>query len=230
MAISGNNPRLNLLRRLSADSGTEIIYRYSSDFPQLPDYVLFAQSRGWRMFPTPGRLWIESIEIADATSDLTRLGQWADELSGFNWSVATGPESGVFAIESAEPYGLSNLRELSQLDWPETLYSSSRNYLVAFFNYPSGKRAIGSGRIEIAPGLTVIADGGSVVIPPPHDPERWPGSDAPVLESPEWLNECAFESVEPDDPPVQEDPSIQETRRFTLIRGGRYWGGRVPQQ
>jgi len=221
MAIRGNNPRLTLLRKLSADSGTEIIYRSSSDFPQLPDYVLFASARGWRLFPTPGRLWVEDIGIEEATSDLAQLGQWADELAGFNWSVACGPESGVFALEAAEPYGLCSLRELSQLDWPETLYSSSHNYLVAFFSYPSRKRAIGGGRIEIAPGLTVIADGGSVVIPPPHDPERWPGSDVPVMESPEWLDECAFEF---------DDPPIQETRPFTIIRGGLYLRERMPQQ
>jgi hypothetical protein len=173
------------------------------------------------MYPTPGRIWIEDIGIENATSDLTQLGQWADELAGFNWSVATGQESGVFALEAEEPYGLSSLRDLSQLDWSETLYFSSRNYLIAFFRYPYRMRAIGDGSIEIAPGLTVRADGESVVVPPPRDPGRWPGSDAPVLESPEWLNECAFELIQP-------DPPIQETRRFTLIRGGLY--GRTPQQ
>ena len=173
------------------------------------------------MFPTPGRLWIDGIGIEDATSDLAQLAQWADELSGFNWSVATGHESGVFALEATEPYGLRSLRELSQLDWPETLYSSSSNYLIAFFRYPNRRRAIGAGKIEIAPGIIVRTDGESVVIPPPHDPERWPVSDEAVLESPEWLSECVFASIEP-------DPAIQETRRFTLIRGGLY--GRTTQK
>jgi len=230
MAISENNPRLNLSRRLPSDSDTQISYSSSSDFPQLPDYVLLAASRGWRMFPTPGAQWVEGIGIDDATSDLAQLGQWANDLSGYHWSLVTGPESGVFALEAQAPDGLSSLRILSEPDWPETLYSGSNNYSVAFFSYPSCKRAIGAGRIEIAPGLTVIADGGSLVIPTPHDLERWPGFNAPILESPEWLNEGAFESVEPDDPPVQEDPPIEETLHFTLIRGGLYWRGRTPQQ
>jgi hypothetical protein len=69
--------------------------------------------------------------------------------------------------------------------------------MVAFFRYPVGMRAISAGRIEIAPGLTVIADGERVVLPA-HNSARWLDLDTPVLESPEWLNECAFVSVEPD--------------------------------
>jgi hypothetical protein len=222
MAIRENNPRLDLLRKLFADSGTETIYNSSYDFPQLPDYVLLAASRGWRMFPAPGQYWVEDIGIEDATSDLTQLGRWADDLSGFHWSLATGPESGVFALEAVEPIGLSSLRRLSQLDWPQTLYARSRYYLVAFWRYPADMRAIDVGGMEIAPGLTVRADGEGVILPP-HDSGRWPCPDAPVLESPTWLNECAFEFVEP-------DPPIQETRGLTLIRGGQYWRGRTPQQ
>jgi Bifunctional DNA primase/polymerase, N-terminal len=220
MAIPENNRRLDPFRRLSANSGTETIYNSWSDFPQLPDYVLLAASRGWRIFPSPGRCWVEGIGIEDATNVLSQLGQWADDLSGFHWSLATGPESGVFALEAEEPYGLSSLRGLSQLDWPETLYSTSHNYMVAFWRYPAGMRAIDAGRIEIAPGLTVRADGESVVLPP-HDSGRWPDLNAPVLESPAWLNEYAFEPAEP-------DPPIQETRHFSLIRGGLYWRGRTP--
>ena len=85
MAISVNNSRLNLYRRLSAKASSETIYSSSTDFPQLPDYVLLAASRGWRMFPTPGRCWVEGIGVEHATSDLTQLSQWADNLSGFHW-------------------------------------------------------------------------------------------------------------------------------------------------
>lgn len=222
MSIKNNNPSLNLLRKRSADSGTETIYNFSSDFPQLPDYVLLAASRGWRMFPAPGSRWVDGIGVDDVTSDLAQLSQWADDLSGFLWSLATAPESGVFALQAEEPLGLSSLRGLSQLDWPETLYVRSRNYMLAFWSYPSGMCAIDAGRIEIAPGLTVLADGESVVLPP-HESGRWPDPDAPVLECPEWLNECVFK-------PADAAPPIQETRRFSLIRGGLYWRGRTPRQ
>jgi hypothetical protein len=220
MAISGNNQRLNPLRKLSGVSDAATIFSSSFDFPRLPDYVVFAASRGWRLFPTPGKCWVEGIGIEDATSDLTQLGQWADDLSGFHWSLATGPESGVFALKAEEPYGPRSMRGLSQLEWPETLCSRASHYMVAFWRYPAGMRAIDAGRQEIAPGLTVIADEESVVLPS-HDSGRWLDLDTPVLESPEWLNECAFMSVDP-------HPPIQETRRFTLIRGGLY--GRTPQQ
>jgi hypothetical protein len=136
--------------------------------------------------------------------------------------LATGPESGVFALKAEEQYGLSSLRGLSQLDWPETLYARSHNCMVVFWRYPAGMRATHAGRVEIAPGLTVIVDGESIVLPPPGF-DNWPIPDAAVLASPEWLNECAFESVDP-------DLQIQETRRFTLIRGGLYWRGRTPRQ
>ena len=222
MDISENNPRLKLLRILSADSGAETIYNSSSDFPHLPNYVLLAASRGWRLFPTPGECWVEGVAVGDATSNLTQLGQWASNLSGFHWSLATGPESGVFALNAQVPDGLGSLRNLSQLDWPETLYARSANYMVIFFRYPVGIRAIDAGRIEIAPGLAVIADGESVVLPA-HESGNWPDLDAPVLESPEWLIVCAFEPAEP-------DPPIQETQRFTLIRGGLYLRGKTPQQ
>lgn len=224
MAILGNKPRLNLFRGLSTDSGTHIIYNSSSDFLQLPDYVLHAAARDWRMFPTPGASWVEGIGIEDATSDLTQLGQWADDLSEsqFHWALATGPESGVFALEAEEPFGLRSLRGLSQLDWPETLYARSRNYMVAFLRYPAGMRSIDTGRLEIAPGLTVRADGESVVLPA-HNSARWLDLDAQVLQCPDWLSEYAFKSAEP-------DPPIQEMRRLTLIRGGLYPGERTSQQ
>jgi hypothetical protein len=174
------------------------------------------------MFPTPGEQWVEGVGIDDATSDLAQLGQWANELSGYHWSLATGSESGVFVLEAQAPYGFRSLRMLSDLDWPETLYAGSSNYMVAFWRYPNGMRAIDLGRFKIASGLTVIADGESVVLPSINF-GTWPIPDAPVLESPDWLNELAFESIEP-------DPPVQETRRFTLIRGGLYWRGRTPQQ
>jgi hypothetical protein len=219
MAIPENNPRLNLLRKLSADSASEIIYNSSSDFPRLPDYVLLAASRGWRIFPTPGSCWVEGIGIEDATSDLTQLSQWADDLSGCDWSLATGPESGTFAIEAEEPYGL---HRLSHLDWPETLYAISRNRMIAFWRYPAGMRAIDAGRIAIARGLIVRTDGESVVLPS-HESGRWPAPDAPVLESPDWLKECAFKPSEPTVP-------TRETRLLKLIRGGLYWRERAPRQ
>ena len=222
MAISENNPHLNLLRKLSADSDTKIIHNSSSDFPQLPELVILAASRGWRLFPTPGECSVEGISFDDATSDLTQLGQRANDLSGFQWSLATGARSGVFVLEAQAPNGLTSLRSLSQLDWPETLYAGSSNYIIVFFLYPAGMRSIGAGRIEIVRGLTVISDGESVVLPP-HESLRWPDPEAPVLESPEWLIELAFE-------PAEADPPIQEMRCFGLIRGGLYWRGRMPQQ
>lgn len=222
MVIPENNPRLNLLWRLSAESGAEAIYSSFFDFPRLPDYVLLSASRGWRMFPTPGCRWVEGIGIKEVTSDLNQLGQWANALTGFNWSLATGPESGVFLLEAEEPDGLCSLRGLSQLDWPETLYDRSRNYMLAFWRYPAGMRAMDAGRIKIAPGLTVRAEGESVVLPP-HNSGIWRDLDAPILASPEWLIVSAFRSTEP-------DPLVQETRRLTLIRGGLYWRERTPRQ
>jgi hypothetical protein len=222
MAIPKNNSRLNLLHRLSADSGNETIYSSSSDFPQLPKQILLAASRGWRMFPTPGSCWIEGIGIKDATNDLTQLGQWAGDLLEFHWSLATGPESGVFALKAEEPYGINGLRGLSQLDWPETLYACSHDYMVSFWRYPAGMRAMYAGRITIAPGLTVLADGESVALPP-YDSGRWPDPEATVLESPEWLSACAFKPAEPAHSP-------QEVRQFTLIQGGLSRRGKTSPQ
>jgi Bifunctional DNA primase/polymerase, N-terminal len=214
MDIPQNNPRSHLFRRLSRASDTEAVSSPSPGFSQLPDYVLLAASRGWQIFPTAGQCWVEGIGVADATSDLTQIGEWTNNLEGFYWSLATGPKSGVFVLEVEEPDGLRSLRRLSQTDWTETLYTRSRFYMVAFWRYPAGMRPIDAGRIEIAPGLAVRADGESVVLPP-QDSGRWPDPDAPVLESPEWLVKCAFRYSEPTSP-------IRETRRFTLIRGGLY--------
>lgn len=63
-----------------------------------------AESRHWQLFPVPvrGRFAKAEAFIKHATSDIAILEGLAYENSGCNWALATGPASGVFAIEASD--------------------------------------------------------------------------------------------------------------------------------
>jgi len=175
----------------------------------LPAEIRRAASRGWRIFrvdPTSRFAPAAALaaRIAYATSDCDRLETEFGEHPASNFAVATGPESGILALEVVSGYaGLAARAGAAILDgegdspgW-RTLVSEAGGRLFAFFNYPAGLRS----RIckQLAPGLTLHGSGGWVLIPPSIHGSGithfYTNPDQPVSDPPAFLirqADCTF--------------------------------------
>jgi hypothetical protein len=100
----------------------------------------------------------------------------------------------------------------------ETLHARAGSKFLAFFPYPEGMRARQRGKVVLAPGLAVRADGDQVVIPP-HAAGSWPDLDASIVDAPEWLRIRAFEPDEEKALPPWIPPRME-------MVGGTRWRGR----
>jgi hypothetical protein len=127
----------------------------------LPIQIIQANRR-WRVFPVQpqNRLVSAKVRIEDATADLAQLEQWACELPGCNWGLATGAASGVFVLEVDTRSADSTLRVLCEDDWGwrQTLLMSAGDTGYAFFRWPAGRAMR---RKNLAPGLRVRGKGAS---------------------------------------------------------------------
>ena len=145
--------------------------QYTHDLPV--EIRSAAESRHWRMFPVPvaGRSDYALAFIKDATCDIATLEQLAFENPTYNWCLATGPESGVFAVKADDESGASSFFSITmkyedETDWNETLESAILGVpYCAFFAWPEGMKLRTANR-RIVPGLSIRGDGDWVLIPP----------------------------------------------------------------
>lgn len=149
----------------------------------IKDHALAYASIGWRIFPahniegskcscgdlkckSPGKHprfngWQDA-----ATSDTKQINQWWDVWPNANIAMATGAQSGVWALDidvkDSGDYSLEKLvaenGELPETPMQET--GSGGNHY--FFSYD--KRM--SNRVSVVPGIDVRADGGLVILAP----------------------------------------------------------------
>ncbi len=168
----------------------------------LPIEVLQA-SRMWHLFPVQpqGRLAPAKVRIEDATADLAQLEQWACELPGCNWGLATGMASGVFVLEVDTRRASSALRILNRDEWDgqQTLQSQAGDTGYAFFRWPAARAMRGSGK-NPAPGLRIRGEGDFVLIPPSVCPSGishvYLDPDAEIAAAPQWLLDSVFAGEE----------------------------------
>jgi hypothetical protein len=177
-------------------------------FPQnageLPIEVRQAAGRLWRLFPlvAHGRSAHAQILIESATCDIAQLERFNSENRGCNWGLATGPSSGVFAVDAddqnnAAAFVAYSMKYEGGESWQETLESVAGDRKAsAFFLWPEGL-VFSATRRTIAQGLRIRGEGDFVPIPPSvnragvpylyHDPE------ASVAPPPKWLVKWCFE-------------------------------------
>jgi hypothetical protein len=167
------------------------------------------QLRGWKVFPIfKGSCTRESHGLIEmATDDLEMIRRWAR--SRPEWAVATGQQSGMFAIEATGVQGSDSLLKLCKDDWGwlETLrmLNGSRRYI--FFTWPVGLITKPQ-NCTLAAGLRVIANGKSVLLPTSRAcgtiPFYFLNPQATVLPTPEWLLRLAFATSQaPAKPPLE---------------------------
>jgi hypothetical protein len=173
---------------------------------RVPSEIYRAAVRhGWRFFPVSSSRHraVTHASPYEATDNLQQLSNWARESP--NWALATGPDSGVFALEVDGDEGLASLLDLCGDDWSwlDTLRSVAGEKRCIFFAWPEGRREI-SGDQQIGEGLNVLGEGDWILMPPscePHGTQHIylnPGSE--VIAAAAWLLVRAFEPADTVDP------------------------------
>jgi putative DNA primase/helicase len=134
--------------------------------------ALFCAERGWHVFPCSPKSKRPLTEngLNDATRDSSIIQGWWKKWPGAMIGVATGSQSGFFAIDlDHDPdKGLDGIATFESLkngsDLPETITTQTpRGGRHLWFKYVSGvKNSAG----KIAPGVDVRGEGGYVIAPP----------------------------------------------------------------
>ncbi|MGD0115628.1 MAG: phage/plasmid primase, P4 family [Dehalococcoidia bacterium] len=155
--------------------------------------------RGWRVFPTDGKIPFAGTHgFKDATSDKAIVLNWWQQRPDANVAGATGPAFGLAIDVDAKNGGDESLRDLQREhgELPPTPTShTGGGGLHLIFAYP--ELADGEtikNEVGIAPGIDVRAEGGYIVLPPSlHISGRryvWDvenGPDTPMAPLPDWL-------------------------------------------
>jgi putative DNA primase/helicase len=130
--------------------------------------------------------------LHDASTDKAKIRQWWETWEDANIGVATGKESGIFALDVDPRRGgaeaLASL-EAKHGKLPETRTADTGggggHYL---FNYPDFPVKNSTG--VLGPGLDIKGESGSIVVAPSlhmsGNRYRW-RNDAPVADAPEWF-------------------------------------------
>ena len=173
----------------------------------LPREVAAGIQRGWCYMPCApqGKTALLKGWPTLATANPETIERWGTRYPGCNWGVATGPISGVFALDVDGEVARASLAAL------ETHYGPLPITLTIvtgredggehlWFRYPVG-RTIRNSAGKLGAGLDVRAAGGYVVVPPSIHPsgKKYIFNDetVPISNAPEWLLELAARSDTP---------------------------------
>jgi hypothetical protein len=113
--------------------------------------------------------------------------------------VATGEESGVFALKFSLDTGISTTREFGERDprISRTLQVRGPNEILTFLEWPAAGLPICTCGV-IASGACLLGEERYVRIPGPgmriHPPCEYVDKEAPALPASEWLMECIHQA------------------------------------
>jgi hypothetical protein len=158
--------------------------------------LLLAAQRGWKIFPLlhNSRFAVRQPLLHHATSNEAQIEHWENQYPECNWAVATGKESGVFAIKFSLDTGLATMREFGERD-PDvsrTLQVRGPNELLTFLEWPAAGLPVWTCGM-IAPGAPLRGEESYVPIPGsgmhiyPHC--EYVDRESPALPASEWLME-----------------------------------------
>jgi hypothetical protein len=133
--------------------------------------------------------------IQSATNNLSMIRNWARHNP--EWAIATGAAAGVFAVQATGVRGPASLLRICQDDWGwlATLRVVKGDQRHIFFTWPAGL-ALRLQSAIIAPGLRLVGEGGSVLLPSSATsgatPFYFADPQARILDAPDWLVRLAF--------------------------------------
>jgi hypothetical protein len=156
--------------------------------------IKLAIQRGWKVFPLihRSRFATEQPLLSQATSSIEQIEKWQKQNPDCLWAVATGEDSGVFAVEFSRDIGIQTMRSLCNGDFSamDTLQIRTAKQVTMFFRWPNEGIPI-SRRELIAEGITVRHSGGFAELPAeadePGDQCRYSNATSPVQDAPSWL-------------------------------------------
>ncbi|HEX5085152.1 MAG TPA: bifunctional DNA primase/polymerase [Blastocatellia bacterium] len=130
--------------------------------------------------------------LHDASTDEAKIRRWWETWEDANIGVATGKESGIFALDVDPRRGgaeaLASL-EAEHGELPETRIAYTGGGGVHYlFKYPDFHVKNSTGML--GPGLDIKGEGGAIVVAPSLHTScrryRW-RNDAPIVDAPEWF-------------------------------------------
>jgi hypothetical protein len=161
----------------------------------LPIEIIQAAGRDWRLVPVPRQSNHPQLDLSGASCDLIDLQTWVHMYPGTSWALATGQTSGVVALE-VDKCARMALQALAgcNAEWcdEEPLQVQTGDRIYAFLSVPQGMCLR---RKWIAPGIRILGDGDSVLLPPSRVsgvPLEYADPDAAVPKVPKWLLDLAF--------------------------------------
>jgi len=158
--------------------------------------VLPLTERGWRLFPCVERDKVPLLKNwpRSASSDMDVIRRWAQKHKSCNWGVATGPASGVFAVDVDGESGEKSFSSLVDQHgaWKETLAVTTARGQHFYFDWPASG-TIRNSAGKLGAGVDVRGDGGYCVIPPSTHPSgaryEWTTANLQISPAPKWLLE-----------------------------------------
>jgi len=139
--------------------------------------------------------------VRDATTDRAKIRQWWETWEDANIGVATGKESGFFALDvDPRKGGADSLASLEAKHGklPETRTADTGGGAHYLFKYPDFPVKNSTG--EIWPGLDIKGDGGAIVVAPSLHAGgkryRWRNA-AQIADAPEWFLRLLRETQRP---------------------------------
>ena len=166
----------------------------------LPNAIIGAAERGWRLFPVKatGKLPMIAEWPARASSDPAVLEAWAVEHPRCNWGLATGQPSGVFVVDVDGEAGRASVAALEAqgLSLPATLTVTTGRADGGehrYFRMPTGVDVHNDQSGKIGSHVDVRGTGGFVVCPPSVHATgkqyRFVDPDGAIAAAPGWLVE-----------------------------------------
>jgi hypothetical protein len=181
----------------------------------LPEEVRQAANRGWQIFPVSPLAKFSGnpdLLIAEATSQVFRLEEFAAEYPTCRWRVALGSSS-LCALDLEGQAARNSFTALAG-DQGECLTLQARcgDEALAFFQLPKGSVLRASAK-KLAPGLRILGESCFI---PPSSGYVWVNPWADVEAVPYSLRELAFEP--PDIPRGCAVPLPQSLTRRAFCR------------
>ena len=157
--------------------------------------INLALQRGWKIFPlvNRSRFAVEQPYLDQATSSVAQVEEWITQYPDCRWAVATGAESGVFAVEFTRDRGIPMMRSHCAGDFTamDTLQVRMANRITMFFRWPDVGLPI-SRRQRIAEGILLRHLGGFADLPTETERSsfgyKYSNLDAPIADAPGWLS------------------------------------------
>lgn len=200
-----------------------------AETPTTPEQTAEAlASFGWRIVPiAPGMKHPAGLNNwqENATDDLATIRDWySGPFQGYGLGVATGPGSGIWALDIDTHDGLDGYNELKQLTalngpLPQTVQSATGGGGAHILFTWDPNRPITNGMANrLAGGLDIRGEGGQIVLPPTIHPSGRPYEwitnpfTTDIAEAPEWLYDLL---LAPEPAPVVAPTTAAHPTAFT---------------